>query len=226
MGLFEIAAVLIVLTALFSYANYRTLGLPTTIGVMVISMLVSLGVAGMGLFGLGAVQRQSAKILGGIDFNKALLHGMLSFLLFAGALHIKLEGGAIGAEMGSRATGDGGRGGLDVHRRGVLLAAPHKPGHTDPLHPLPALRRPHLPHRSGRRPRDSENRRDPEEPGNVRRQEEWQFSGPDLSYGRPPLQFQRLIVTHSLNPHRLHEEYSDRGPHRLQTPRKQRPFSG
>ena len=91
MGLFEIAAVLIVLTALFSYANYRTLGLPTTIGVMVISMLVSLGIAGMGLFGLGAVQRQSAEILRGIDFNKALLHGMLSFLLFAGALHIKLE---------------------------------------------------------------------------------------------------------------------------------------
>ena len=91
MGLFEIAAVLIVLTALFSYANYHTLGLPTTIGVMVISMLVSLGIAGMGLFGLGAVQRQSAEILRGIDFNKALLHGMLSFLLFAGALHIKLE---------------------------------------------------------------------------------------------------------------------------------------
>jgi len=91
MGLFEVAAVLIVLTALFSYVNYRTIGLPTTIGVMVISMLVSLGIAGMGMFGLGAVQRQSAEILGGIDFNKALLHGMLSFLLFAGALHIKLE---------------------------------------------------------------------------------------------------------------------------------------
>jgi CPA1 family monovalent cation:H+ antiporter len=91
MGLFEIAAVLIVLTALFSYVNYRTIGLPTTIGVMVISMLVSLGIAGMGMFGLGAVQRQSAEILGGIDFNKALLHGMLSYLLFAGALHIKLE---------------------------------------------------------------------------------------------------------------------------------------
>ena len=91
MGLFEIAAVLIVLTALFSYVNYRTIGLPTTIGVMVISMLVSLGIAGMGMFGLGAVQRQSAEILGGIDFNKALLHGMLSFLLFAGALHIKLD---------------------------------------------------------------------------------------------------------------------------------------
>jgi CPA1 family monovalent cation:H+ antiporter len=91
MGLFEIAAVLIALTALFSYVNYRTIGLPTTIGVMVISMLVSLGIAGMGMFGLGAVQRQSVEILRGIDFNKALLHGMLSFLLFAGALHIKLE---------------------------------------------------------------------------------------------------------------------------------------
>jgi CPA1 family monovalent cation:H+ antiporter len=91
MGLFEIAAVLIVLTALFSYVNYRTVGLPTTVGVMVISMLVSLGIAGMGAFGLGAVQRQSTEILRGIDFNKTLLHGMLSFLLFAGALHIKLD---------------------------------------------------------------------------------------------------------------------------------------
>ena len=91
MGLFEIASVLMVLTALFSYVNYRTIGLPTTIGVMVISMLVSLGIAGMGMLGLGEVQRQSAEILRGIDFNKTLLHGMLSFLLFAGALHIKLE---------------------------------------------------------------------------------------------------------------------------------------
>jgi len=91
LGLFEIAAVLIVLTAVFSYVNYRTAGLPTTIGVMVISMLVSLAVAGMGAFGLKEVQRQSAEILRGIDFNRTFLHGMLSFLLFAGALHIKLE---------------------------------------------------------------------------------------------------------------------------------------
>jgi len=91
MGLFEIAAVLIVLTALFSYVNYRFIGLPTTVGVMVISMLVSLGIVGLGAFGLGAVQRESAEILRGIDFNRTLLHGMLSFLLFAGALHIKLD---------------------------------------------------------------------------------------------------------------------------------------
>jgi CPA1 family monovalent cation:H+ antiporter len=91
MGFFEIATVLIVLTALFSYINYRTIGLPTTVGVMVISMLVSLGIVGMGAFGLEEVQRQSIEILKGIDFNKTLLHGMLSFLLFAGALHIKLE---------------------------------------------------------------------------------------------------------------------------------------
>jgi len=91
MGLFEIAAVLIVLTALFSYVNYRTVGLPTTVGVLVISMLFSLGLAGLGMFGLESVRRESAGILAGIDFNKTLLHGMLSFLLFAGALHIKLD---------------------------------------------------------------------------------------------------------------------------------------
>jgi len=91
LGLFEIAAILIVLTAVFSFVNYRTIGLPTTIGVMVISMLVSLAIAAMGAFGFEEVQRQSAAILKGIDFNKTLLHGMLSFLLFAGALHIKLE---------------------------------------------------------------------------------------------------------------------------------------
>jgi Na+:H+ antiporter len=88
--LFELATILIVLTALFSYVNYRTTGLPTTIGVMVISMAVSLGIAGMSVFGFGEVHRQSAEILRGIDFNKALLHGMLSFLLFAGALQIEL----------------------------------------------------------------------------------------------------------------------------------------
>lgn len=91
MTLFDITAILIVLTALFSFVNYRTFRLPTTIGVMVISLFVSLGIAGMGVFGLEAARRHTALILGSIDFNQVLLHGMLSFLLFAGALHIKFD---------------------------------------------------------------------------------------------------------------------------------------
>jgi Na+:H+ antiporter len=91
MSFFEIIAVLIVLTALFSYVNYRTFRLPTTIGVMLISLLVSLGIAGMGAFGLESAKQQTTLILESIDFNQVLLHGMLSFLLFAGALHIRFD---------------------------------------------------------------------------------------------------------------------------------------
>ncbi|MBN1614014.1 MAG: sodium:proton antiporter [Deltaproteobacteria bacterium] len=91
MALFEITAVLMVLTAVFSYINYRMLRLPTTIGVMFISLAVSLGMVTLGLLGVDVGQASVERILGTIDFNQALLHGMLSFLLFAGAMHIKLE---------------------------------------------------------------------------------------------------------------------------------------
>ncbi len=80
-----------VLTALFSYINYRVHRFPTTIGVMFIALLVSLGFVALGSLGVEIGQARVARILGAIDFNKALLHGMLSFLLFAGAMHIKLE---------------------------------------------------------------------------------------------------------------------------------------
>ncbi|RII30408.1 MAG: sodium:proton antiporter [Geobacter sp.] len=91
MDLFEITAILMVLTALFSYINYRVLHMPTTIGVMFTALVVSLGIVTMGGLGLDIGQAKVARILATIDFNQALLHGMLSFLLFAGAMHIKLD---------------------------------------------------------------------------------------------------------------------------------------
>jgi CPA1 family monovalent cation:H+ antiporter len=89
MGLLEIAALLIVITALFSYANHRWLGLPTTIGVMLIALLVSLVLIALGWLGLGT-EALADRVLGAIDFDETLLHGMLGFLLFAGALHVNL----------------------------------------------------------------------------------------------------------------------------------------
>lgn len=80
-----------VLTALFSYANYRVLHLPATIGVMFISLAVSLGFVALGWLGMEIGQARVSGLLNTIDFNKALLHGMLSFLLFAGAMHINLS---------------------------------------------------------------------------------------------------------------------------------------
>ena len=90
MGIFDLTTILMVLTALFSYINYRTLKLPTTIGVMGVSLVVSLGIAGMGAFGVSAPQQHAGHIVSHIDFNKTLLHGMLAFLLFAGALQLRI----------------------------------------------------------------------------------------------------------------------------------------
>ncbi len=90
MTIFEITAVLMVLTAVFSYINYRVLHMPTTIGVMFIALVVSLGFVALGWLGMDIGQIGVARMLETVDFNQALLHGMLSFLLFAGAMQIKL----------------------------------------------------------------------------------------------------------------------------------------
>jgi CPA1 family monovalent cation:H+ antiporter len=89
MKLFNILAVLITLSAAFSYINHRFIRLPTTIGLMVMALLVSLGLIILGPFGLG-LEEAAHQLLNNIDFDETLLHGMLSFLLFAGALHINL----------------------------------------------------------------------------------------------------------------------------------------
>lgn len=90
MTAFQIIALLITLTALFSYLNYRWFKLPPTIGVMLIALLVSLGLIGTRLFA-PSVEHEAAKFLKQIDFDDTLMQGMLCFLLFAGALHINLN---------------------------------------------------------------------------------------------------------------------------------------
>ncbi len=90
MELFNILAILVSVTALLSYINHRFIGLPTTIGVMVISMVCSLFVILLGWFGIEFTESMR-QLMTQIDFNKTLMYGMLSFLLFAGALHINLN---------------------------------------------------------------------------------------------------------------------------------------
>lgn len=90
MDLFDLLAVLLTLTAVFSYINHRFIGLPVSIGVMLIALSMSLVINLFGWLGFG-LERQAEQILANIDFDKTLLHGMLSFLLFAGALHININ---------------------------------------------------------------------------------------------------------------------------------------
>jgi len=86
----DIAALLVTLTALFAWLNHKLVRLPGTIGVMAISLLLSLGLVALGHLGLAAVTDQAERLVESVDFTTVLMQGMLSLLLFAGALHIDL----------------------------------------------------------------------------------------------------------------------------------------
>ncbi|UCC43521.1 MAG: sodium:proton antiporter [Candidatus Zixiibacteriota bacterium] len=90
MAIFSIIAVFLTIAALLSYINYRFVRLPSTVGLMMIALTLSLCLIGLGKLGFG-IEEQAGRFLTGIDFSETLMKGMLSFLLFAGALKINLE---------------------------------------------------------------------------------------------------------------------------------------
>ena len=90
MKLFHILAILLTASAVFSYINHRFLKLPTVIGIMLVALLFSLLLNLLGPIGF-QLEHDVEVMLASIDFDETLLHGMLSFLLFAGALHVNLN---------------------------------------------------------------------------------------------------------------------------------------
>ena len=88
----DIAAVCLVITALLAYLNHRFIGLPTTIGVMAAALAISLALVGLDALGVAhGVREYEESLLRSIDFSDVLMQGMLSLLLFAGALHVYLS---------------------------------------------------------------------------------------------------------------------------------------
>lgn len=89
MEVLNAAAVLLVLAALFGWLNHRFVRLPPSIALLLFSLATSLAVVALGMLGLDA-QRLAREVLERIPLEQALLEGMLSFLLFAGALQVDL----------------------------------------------------------------------------------------------------------------------------------------
>jgi len=89
MDLFDIITILITLSAVFSYFNFRYLRMPSSIGLMLCGLILSLALLASGWLGL-RVDALAQSVIRHIDFNRLLLNGMLGLLLFAGALHINL----------------------------------------------------------------------------------------------------------------------------------------
>jgi len=83
----KVIGILVSLTAVSSVINYRYLKLPKSIGLTLITLVLSLLVAGVGKLGCN-VDAFATQLLDGIGFNDTFLHGMLGFLLFAASLHV------------------------------------------------------------------------------------------------------------------------------------------
>lgn len=90
MNAYQAIGALTFLAAAFSYINYRFLRIPTTIGLILLSLGFSLFF--LVLRGLGLPTADLAfRLVGNLDFSGVLLHGILGMLLFAGALHVNLD---------------------------------------------------------------------------------------------------------------------------------------
>lgn len=92
MDFLQITSILIVLAAAFGAINYLFFKLPSAIGILVVSLLASLGIVVIdALLPNMGIEDTVRTTVTGVDFSQALLEGMLGLLLFAGALHVKLS---------------------------------------------------------------------------------------------------------------------------------------
>ncbi|MFH1345816.1 MAG: sodium:proton antiporter [Pseudomonadota bacterium] len=90
-SLLDLTAILLTLSALFGWLNHKFVPLPHSIGLLVMSVVVSLIMVGIDV----AVPDRHlfdalTSALLQIDFASVVMDGMLGFLLFAGALHVDL----------------------------------------------------------------------------------------------------------------------------------------
>ena len=88
----EFPALILVCVSIFGFLNHRYLKLPLTVGLVIIALFTGLAVMFLDVIVPSLGVSQILKTwLDQIDFNTTLMNGMLSFLLFAGALHVDLN---------------------------------------------------------------------------------------------------------------------------------------
>ena len=92
MSIFELISVLLIFTAVFGWINHKIIGLPHTIGLLLIGLVASLVLLGFEVyFSDVEFYAHLMEVVSQIDFRDAVLRGMLGLLLFAGALHVNLS---------------------------------------------------------------------------------------------------------------------------------------
>lgn len=87
MDVYNIITILMVLAAAFGYINHRFIRMPGSIGIMLLSLLASLLIIGLGNI-IPDFFIQTNEVIKTVDFQSVVLKIMLSFLLFAAAVQI------------------------------------------------------------------------------------------------------------------------------------------
>ncbi len=96
--MFDVIGVCLTLTALLAYLNHRFVGLPPTIGIMGIALIISASMLGLDAVGFSILNEQAARLLASINFSVVLMQGMLPTLTYAVVVFsIAVQGMSIGA---------------------------------------------------------------------------------------------------------------------------------
>ncbi|MEZ5299978.1 MAG: cation:proton antiporter [Verrucomicrobiales bacterium] len=81
---------MLAIAAVLAYVNYKFIRLPHTIGLMLLSLVISLLLVLIGQFFPG-IEEAASKLVAAVDFDEVLMEIMLGYLLFAGSLHVNLN---------------------------------------------------------------------------------------------------------------------------------------
>ena len=90
MEVLELTTLLLILASAFSLINLRLLKLPMTIGLMILAIVLSLAVLGIGLV-FPSFLAAATSLTKEFDFSDLLVNVMLPFLLFAGAISVNVH---------------------------------------------------------------------------------------------------------------------------------------
>lgn len=91
MDVFDIIAVVLALSAVLSYVNYRFLRLPSTIGLIILSIFLAFLILVSSHLGFDDIRAFGENFITRINFSETVLSIMLGYLLFAGALQININ---------------------------------------------------------------------------------------------------------------------------------------
>jgi len=91
LDIYSASAIVLTLAVFIGYINHRFIKMQATIAIMSGSLLLSLVFIVIHHFGFSDFQQQATVMLTKLDFHRLLLNGMLSFLLFAGAISVDIN---------------------------------------------------------------------------------------------------------------------------------------